>query len=175
MMTCIDIYELYFLMLSFTYYSLMIYFIIMSSLFHSLFSFPLVPLDHSFSPFYHFIPISPLLSPIFLFTFILFLFSLFPTFHLFHFFGPFFSLIFSVFFFFPSFFLLLKAPEWIGMIVGHLIRLRVLSLQSVNEMVVVMRKYALGDGGEYDPTEATVAKEYGAFLTAVERASSSNR
>ena len=35
-----------------------------------------------------------------------------------------------------------------------------------------MRKYALGDGGEFDPTPEVVAKEFGAFIAAVERKSS---
>ena len=50
-----------------------------------------------------------------------------------------------------------------------LVRFRVISFQSVADMVLVMRKYALND--EINDPE-TVAKEYGSFLTAVERKSS---
>jgi hypothetical protein len=57
------------------------------------------------------------------------------------------------------------------MIVGMLVRLRVCSSKSVNEMVAVMRKYAIGEQTEFDPTEEIVNQEYGVFLAAVERTS----
>ena len=50
-----------------------------------------------------------------------------------------------------------------------LVRLRVCTSPSVTGMVQVMRKYAIGEKTEFDPTEEDVEKHYGAFLTAVER------
>ena len=58
------------------------------------------------------------------------------------------------------------------MIVGTLVQLRVCTSQSVSGMVEIMRKYAIGEKTEYDPTEEDVEKHYGAFLAAVERTSS---
>jgi hypothetical protein len=55
------------------------------------------------------------------------------------------------------------------MIVGMLVGLRVCSSKSVNDMVAVMRKYAIGEQTEFDPSEEIVNQEYGVFLAAVER------
>ena len=59
------------------------------------------------------------------------------------------------------------APEWIGAIVGDLVRLGLCSLESVSEMVAVMKKYAIESDPEFGPKPEEVEKVYGAFLSAV--------
>lgn len=58
------------------------------------------------------------------------------------------------------------------MVVGMLVSLNVCTMQSVRDMVAVMRTYAIGSNSEFDYSEEIVNKEYGEFIAAVERASS---
>lgn len=53
-----------------------------------------------------------------------------------------------------------------------LVSLNVCTMQSVRDMVAVMRTYAIGSNSEFDYSEEIVNKEYGEFIAAVERASS---
>ena len=58
------------------------------------------------------------------------------------------------------------------MVVGMLVSLNVCTMQSVRDMVAVMRTYAIGSDEEFGYSEEVVKKEYGEFIAAVERYSS---
>lgn len=66
-------------------------------------------------------------------------------------------------------FLSMQAPQFIGNVVGTLVQLQVCPLQSIQDMVVVMSKSAIGEQSEFDPPAELVHSAYRAFLTAVER------
>ena len=53
-----------------------------------------------------------------------------------------------------------------------LVSLNVCTMQSVRDMVAVMRTYAIGSDEEFGYSEEVVNKEYGEFIAAVERYSS---
>jgi hypothetical protein len=60
-----------------------------------------------------------------------------------------------------------EAPEWIGAIVGTLVRVNACPMDRVVRMVEVMKKGEMERDPDCPPPEEVVNKAYGAFLSAV--------